>query len=590
MVDKLGKFELRRIVGKGADGTVYEGFDPIIERRVAIKTVRVPDVEDPESREELNRFKRGAQAAGRLHHPNIVGVYDYGETPDLAYIVMEFVDGSTLKEFTDKKELFPLPEVLRIMEELMHGLQYSHDRGVVHRDLKPSNVMLTRAKQVKIADFGIARIESSSLTLAGTVMGTPSYMAPEQFKDDAVDARTDLYASGVLLFQLLTGERPFEGSFVQLMHKALHTEAPLPSSLRPDLPASYDAVVRKAMAKDPAGRYASATEFAQALRAAFEGRTPAAATNLFSLADDDFGDSESTLVIARKPATPPPPKPPAAPAALATPKKPGSRLPLIGGAAALALLLIVAGVYFLLQRPAPPPVAPPLVAPSAAEREAAATNAFSNIPCTLLSSTDDGGIALSGVAGPNVPEPIIPPSGLKLGNSLITVQNGVQNIPGPYCAVLDALRPYHSLFPGDAGVLGLSLAGGKTQLFTGDLITVEQSMPGYAGYLTTDYFASDGSVAHLYPNLYDPRTEFAAGAAKELGNPAKGGQTFPAGAPYGTDMIISIASSTPLFTTLRQLVEPASTYVPVLQQALAAAQAQGAQITVSALPVVTKKR
>ena len=606
MVDKLGKFELRRIVGKGADGTVYEGFDPIIDRHVAIKTVRLPDDEDIDLQEEKRRFKRGAQAAGRLHHPNIVGVFDYGETQELAYIVMEFVDGPTLKEFTDKKELLQLPEVLRIMEELMQGLQYSHDRGVVHRDLKPSNVMLTREKQVKIADFGIARIESSAATVDGTVMGTPSYMAPEQFKGEAVDARTDIYAAGVLLFQLLTGARPFEGSFVQLMHKALHAEAPLPSSLRPDLPLAYDAVVRKAMAKQPAGRYASAAEFARALREASNGGAPRPATNLFSLGDHDFSDHDSPLVVTRDSTARPPPQPTPAPASLAARKKPSNRLA-IGGAIVMALALLIAGsLVFWLQRPAPisagstaepapavplqsaPPVKP--TAPSIADQEAAATSTFSNIPCTLLSGMDNGGIAISGVAGANSPSELIPASGFKVGSTPIAVQNNVQNIQGPYCGLLDVLRPYHSLFPGDEGALELSLAGGKTHLFTHDLITVEQTMPGYAGYLTTDYFASDGSVWHLYPTSFDPQKQFPANAGKELGNPANGGAAYHAGAPYGTDVIISIASSIPLFSALRSQEEPASTYLPALQQALAAAQAQGAQITLSALPVVTQEQ
>jgi serine/threonine protein kinase len=228
MADFLGKYELRAVLGKGAMGTVYDGFDPLIARQVAIKTVRLPEPDDLEAQDELARFKREAQAAGRLSHPNIVGVFDYGETPEIAYIVMEFVDGTTLKHLTDKKDRFELPEIVRLMTELMAGLQYSHDRGVVHRDIKPANIMLTKKGEVKIADFGIARIESSSMTQAGTMLGTPSYMSPEQFMGQTVDARTDLYSSGVLLYQLLTGEKPFEGGLTAIMHKVLNTEPPAP--------------------------------------------------------------------------------------------------------------------------------------------------------------------------------------------------------------------------------------------------------------------------------------------------------------------------------------------------------------------------
>ena len=257
-IETLGKYEIKRPLGRGAMGTVYEGWDPIIARRVAIKTVRLPDSADPETEEALARFRREAQAAGRLTHPNIVGVFDYGETNDLAYIVMEFVDGPPLKTLLDKQERFALADAVRVMEDVLAGLQFSHERGVVHRDIKPANVMLTSSGQAKIADFGIARIESSSMTQAGTLLGTPAYMSPEQFMGQVVDARTDIYSSGVLLYQLLTGERPFEGGMSAIMHKALNTEPPAPSQLSVTAPPSFDPVVRRAMAKRPQDRFPSA--------------------------------------------------------------------------------------------------------------------------------------------------------------------------------------------------------------------------------------------------------------------------------------------------------------------------------------------
>src|ERR1700691_2908704 len=265
-VESLGKYEIRRQLGRGAMGTVYEGFDPIIERTVAIKTVRLPEVADDETADEIARFRREAQAAGRLTHPNIVGVFDYGETADLAYIVMEYVDGPPLKSLLDKNERFPVSRIVQIMGDLLAGLQFSHERGVVHRDIKPANLMLTKSGQAKIADFGIARIESSSMTQAGTVLGTPAYMSPEQFMGQVVDARSDIYSSGVLLYQLLTGERPFEGGMSAIMHKALNTEPPSPSQLSVTAPPSFDAVVRRAMAKRPEDRFATATAFIEAVR------------------------------------------------------------------------------------------------------------------------------------------------------------------------------------------------------------------------------------------------------------------------------------------------------------------------------------
>src|SRR5580698_5906476 len=271
-VQTLGKYEIRGMLGRGAMGTVYDGWDPIIARRVAIKTVRLPEASDPETEEQLARFRREAQAAGRLIHPNIVGVFDYGETSEVAYIVMEFVDGPPLKSLLEKQERFTMADTMRIMDDLLAGLQFSHERGVVHRDIKPANVMLTSGGRAKIADFGIARIESSSMTQAGTVMGTPAYMSPEQFMGQVVDARSDIYSSGVLLYQLLTGERPFEGSMSAIMHKALNTEPPAPSQLSVTSPPPFDAVVRRAMAKRPEDRYASAADFLAAIRAAAAGQ------------------------------------------------------------------------------------------------------------------------------------------------------------------------------------------------------------------------------------------------------------------------------------------------------------------------------
>ncbi len=342
-IETLGKYEVKRTLGRGAMGTVYEGWDPIIARRVAIKTVKIPDADDPETEEQLARFRREAQAAGRLTHPNIVGVFDYGETSDLAYIVMEFVDGPPLKSLLDKQERFAIPDMMRIMEDLLAGLQFSHDRGVVHRDIKPANVMLTSGGQAKIADFGIARIESSSMTQAGTVLGTPAYMSPEQFMGQVVDARSDIYSSGVLLYQLLTGERPFEGGLSAIMHKALNTEPPWPSQISVTCPPAFDAVVRKAMAKRPEDRFQSAGAFLEALRVAASGQAAPAAESA----------DEATMVVTPRTERPRAgPVMPTAPAAVTPTKR--SSVPMLAGLVVVLLLLVGGGAWFVLLRsPAP---------------------------------------------------------------------------------------------------------------------------------------------------------------------------------------------------------------------------------------------
>jgi tRNA A-37 threonylcarbamoyl transferase component Bud32 len=599
MADTLGKYELRHVLGKGAMGTVYEGFDPIIARRVAIKTVRLPDPDDVEAQDELARFKREAQAAGRLSHPNIVGVFDYGETPELAFIVMEFVDGTTLKHIVDKKERFELAETVRMMEALMAGLQFSHDRGVVHRDIKPANIMLTQAGEVKIADFGIARIESSSMTQAGTMLGTPSYMSPEQFMGQTVDSRTDLYSSGVMLYQLLTGEKPFEGGLTAIMHKVLNTEPPPPSALSVTVSPAFDAVVKKAMAKRPEDRFATANDFAKALRSALEAK-PVAADAGFGLGAMEFGDGDATMVAPSRPAVAPS-APPVQPAPVAAKKS--APLALIGGVVA-ALAVLGGGGFFLfgghaapkpVQIPAAPmaaiqpaPVTPPSPPPmTQAQLVANYTATLGALPCTFLSAKDNGADPeISGLAGAGAPQAALNGAMQTLPQAS-GLTNNIQTIDGPYCDALNAIRPYHPLFGDPTQALGLALAGGKTNLHDGDLITVRQAMPAYAGYLETDYFSNDGTVLHLYPTPTDARKLLASGGSKILGDPAKGGARWQVSAPYGTDMIIAIASSTPLFASARPQDENASDYLTALRAALQNAASSGAKLSVAALPVVT---
>ncbi len=310
---KLGKYLIRRELGKGAMGVVYEGFDPVIERVVAIKTILPQQLNSGEAASIMARFKREAQAAGRLNHPHIVAIYDYGEvvaeddhtmvaapqgqaTNDqrVAYIAMEFVKGRELRDFFEANERFPLPEVQRIMGEMLAALTHAHANGVVHRDMKPANLIVLDGGSVKVADFGIARVEKSELTQAGTVMGTPSYMSPEQFMGQTVDGRSDIFSCGVILYQFLTGEKPFTGNTTTIMYKVLREEPLAPSMLNVALPAAFDAVVKKAMAKNPDERFQTAQDFSEAIKAAVAGHITEA--TLMKAAVAPAAAPEATLV------------------------------------------------------------------------------------------------------------------------------------------------------------------------------------------------------------------------------------------------------------------------------------------------------
>ena len=268
MISQLGKYEIRRELARGAMGIVYEAYDPLIKRRVALKTIRPDQLDGERAADMIARFRREAQAAGRLNHPNIVAIYEFDEDAGTAFIAMEFVEGRELKDSFAANERFRMADIERIMTALLDALDYSHKQGVVHRDVKPANIFLLDNGGVKVADFGIAHIESSNLTQVGTVVGTPNYMSPEQIMGLPVDGRSDLFAAGVILYQFVTGERPFAGSSTTTMQKVLKEEPLPPSTLNVQLPPAIDAVVRRALAKRPDDRYATAHEFAQALQGA----------------------------------------------------------------------------------------------------------------------------------------------------------------------------------------------------------------------------------------------------------------------------------------------------------------------------------
>ena len=266
---RIGPYRVRGVIGSGAMGMVYLAHDPAIDRLVAIKTIhrRLLESRDDEPNVAA-RFRVEAKAAGRLTHRNIVPVYQYGEEDDCAYIVMEYVAGRNLRDYIQAPRRLEVSHVLCLMLQLLDGLHYAHERGIVHRDIKPANLLIADDGRLKITDFGIARTESSNLTRASSVIGSPGYIAPEQYTDRNVDRRVDVFSAGVLLYQMLSGSTPFSGTDQAIMYKIVYEpHKPLSQVVNDIALEPFDAVLDRALAKDPAQRYASAMAMRTALTA-----------------------------------------------------------------------------------------------------------------------------------------------------------------------------------------------------------------------------------------------------------------------------------------------------------------------------------
>jgi serine/threonine-protein kinase len=265
----IGRYDVVGVLGRGAMGTVYRAHDPDIDRPVAIKLIQAELLDNDGRDRFITRFRREAQAAARCAHPNIVAIYDFGLHGDNPFLAMEFVDGPTLEQLRRDLGRFSIEDAVFLMLQVLAALEGAHGTGVVHRDIKPANIILSGGNHVKVTDFGISRLETADLTAESTVIGTPSYMSPEQWIGQAADARSDLFSASVVLYEMLAGAKPFPGSSsAQVMHRLLNEPAPDLSLVAPELPAEVCALVSRGLSKAREDRFASAAEMAAALRAA----------------------------------------------------------------------------------------------------------------------------------------------------------------------------------------------------------------------------------------------------------------------------------------------------------------------------------
>ena len=374
MLEQIGKYKILEKIGEGAMGEVYRAHDPVLNRFVAVKTISAELGADDTLRK---RFEREAQSAARLNHPNIITVFDYGEEQGKIFMAMELLDGSDLKQAIARRAPLSLDDKLSVVDQILEGLAFAHAHDIVHRDLKPANVHLLGNGQVKIMDFGLARLGGSEMTRVGMVMGTPHYMSPEQVRGERADARSDVFAVGCVFYELLTYRKPFDAdSMHSVLFKVMQEEPPPVHELTPGIPAVLTQVVDRAMAKDATQRFQNASEFRSALHRAMQavasgqGETslpdlaPAAAGAPSRTSDASASRSASSSRSGTGAARPSssgaraPSRPPVAAPAAASSKAPL----LIGGA---LLLVAIAGVGVLVSRrstpaaPAPPPATRP---------------------------------------------------------------------------------------------------------------------------------------------------------------------------------------------------------------------------------------
>lgn len=361
---RLGRYEVVRELGKGAMGVVYEGLDPTLGRRVAIKTARRDVLESSGLADEMiKRFMREAQAAGGLNHPNIITIYDAGEQDGYSYIAMEYLDGGDLKDMIHKRGRPATDDIIEIGATICDALAAAHEKGVVHRDIKPGNILFAKDGKLKVADFGIARIVGSTMTQEGQLIGTPHYMSPEQFMGQRVDGRSDFFSVAVMLYELLTGEKPFSGEALStVMHHVIKTTPAPPSELNVLVAPAIDQVLLKALAKRPADRYVDGKLMAAALRESIKPKPNAqvlagVSTNATVVAGGISAD-DKTLVKGEQnfavegdgqlgPNDRTVPSQTESDRAIATTgtRPPASKLPIVAGASAVAVLLaVVAGV------------------------------------------------------------------------------------------------------------------------------------------------------------------------------------------------------------------------------------------------------
>jgi serine/threonine-protein kinase len=381
---KAGRYQIVGELGRGSMGVVYQGFDPVIGRTVAIKTMLPQGLSPQEFQEYKTRFQREAMAAGILAHPNIITVYDFGEDNGVLYLAMEFLEGKSLEKIAQEQTVLPIETILPIYDQVCSALDHAHRNKIVHRDIKPANIMILQNGLVKVTDFGIAKMMAMGMTQAGQILGTPNYMSPEQVKGRQIDGRSDIFSLGVILYELMTGEKPFGGqNITTVIYKIINENPTPPRELDASIPAGLSYVISKALAKNIDERYQTCRELAEDLRnyKNLGGTATGQGTVVLNVPPVPMEAAElpppppaQTLPL-RAPASPPaPPAVDEAPSASSIniqmipppPARPQSIPQITWVLGALLVVAIMGSIsYFLVLRPRSQPVATVVTAPVA---------------------------------------------------------------------------------------------------------------------------------------------------------------------------------------------------------------------------------
>lgn len=542
---KIDRYKILEELGQGAMATVYKAYDPRINRELAIKLLRPEHAVNTEFR---SRFLRETRAVGKLNHPNIIKIYDVGEFDNQPYIAMELLTGQFLDNFMDSGQRLSLKEFLEIAQQLTSALDCAHSHGVIHRDVKPANIAWNpNNRRIILTDFGIARIENVEVTqstLLGQVLGTPKYMSPEQILGKHIDGRTDLFSLGVVLYQLLTGQKPFSGeTLASLTFQITQQDPPPVDQYAPDTPKALIQIIHKLLRKNPDERFPNCKELLHALaQVPLEGE-------VFAV------------------------------------EKKGSTLKYVGiaGAFAVALIMVFYIKDYLQPQDRQPPEPISIQKEETKEKMQLAAKLQEKVNSSLLRFecaslhafvNDEQAVSIKGHISHE--EDLL--SLMDLVDTIPEITNviyEVDTLSWPFCEVAAILSPHNQKKPLHANGLQIDTMSRGTQLYEGNNLVVELSAPDYESYLYVDYYRSDGTVVHLYPDIESGLKKIAPATHLTIGELAS---PWIIKKPYGDNQLVVMASDRPLLDKQRPLHEPAQDYLSLLHK----------QVIVNETPVAVK--